>query len=46
MGPVEELVTGSCRVSVTVAVVGMKETVMVHVAAGARVVQLALEEKF
>ena len=37
--------TGIWRVSVTVAVVGVKVTVMVQVAAGARVVQLVVEDE-
>jgi hypothetical protein len=44
--PVKELVTGICRVSVVRAVVGVKVTVMVQLAAGARVVQLVVGVKF
>ena len=43
--PVVELVTGICRVSVTVAVVGRKVTVMVQAVAGARVLQLLMVVK-
>ena len=39
------LVTGSWSVSVVRALVGVKVTVMVQVAAGARLVQLVLEAK-
>src|ERR1700677_1991879 len=41
-----ELVTGICRVSVTSAVVGMKVTVIVHMAVGARMVQVVVGAKF
>ena len=45
MVPVDGLVTGIWRVSVVRAVVGVKVTVMVQVAPGARVVQLVTEAK-
>src|ERR1700691_5978967 len=41
-----ELVAGICRVSVTSAVVGMKVTVIVHMAVGARMVQVVVGAKF
>ena len=45
MRPVRELMTGIWRVSVVRALVGVKVTVMLQVAVGARVVQLVVELK-
>jgi hypothetical protein len=46
VGPVRELVTGIWSVSVMRALVGKKLTVIVQVAAGARVLQVVVEVKF